>query len=294
LKGKQMEKEKSIEILNFKRPDSEKLLFEIIDLSSLQRSIPSSFHRHDFFEIIIITKGKTQQSVDFNKMELNETEILCIPQNSIHQGDFKEKLNGYILLFTTDFLSSGQYDSLAKLDIFNPSLNAGPLKFQGQHWEQVLDFIKILNLEYADFVSHQSPNILRHLLLAFCLKLNAFYRQLHKLFLTSSNISQPFFELLEKHFRTEHSADFYCKKLNCTPKKLSQILENAVGKSTKRIIIDRIMPEAKRQFIFSQGSIKEVSFFLGFEDQLYFSKMFKKHTNCTPLEFKKDFAEISI
>jgi AraC family transcriptional activator of pobA len=290
----EMKKEKPIEILNFERTDSEKLFFEIIDLPNLQKPIPSSFHRHNFFEIIIITKGKTKQSVDFNKLELKETEILCVPQNSIHQGDFKEKLDGYIMLFTADFLNPEQFKSLAKLDIFNPSLNAAPLKFDRQEWEQVLDFFKIFQAEYADFISNKNTNILRYLLLAFCIKLNEFYKHQHKIFLVSSNISQPFFELLEKHFCKEHAADFYSRKLNCTPKKLSKILEDATGKGTKRLIIDRIMLEAKRQLIFSGKSIKEIAFFLGFEDQLYFSKMFKKHTSYTPFEFKKDFSEISI
>ena len=47
--------------------------------------------------------------------------------------------------------------------------------------------------------------------------------------------------------------------------------------------------EAKQLLSSTQIQIKEVSYYLGFDDTTYFLKVFKKYTGYTPLEYKKTF-----
>ena len=53
------------------------------------------------------------------------------------------------------------------------------------------------------------------------------------------------------------------------------------------INISRIILEAKRQLIYSDDSVKEIAFDLGFNDPAYFTRFFTKATTFSPLNFKK-------
>jgi AraC family transcriptional regulator, transcriptional activator of pobA len=44
--------------------------------------------------------------------------------------------------------------------------------------------------------------------------------------------------------------------------------------------------EAKRQLAYSQRSVKEICYELGFEDPAYFSRFFRNHTGYAPHDFR--------
>jgi AraC-like DNA-binding protein len=137
-------------------------------------------------------------------------------------------------------------------------------------------------------------NTLRFLLLAFNTKLNELANDSNKPLLNSPTVVKSFFELLENNYTRERSVAFYISQLNITAKKLAQVLSQATGKTTLDLITERIILESKRELLFSKKSIKEIAFYLGFDDPLYFSKYIKKNTGQTPQHLRKDFAEISI
>nr|WP_295928292.1 helix-turn-helix domain-containing protein [uncultured Dyadobacter sp.] len=55
------------------------------------------------------------------------------------------------------------------------------------------------------------------------------------------------------------------------------------------IIKDRILLEAKRLLCYTNLSVKEVAYQLGYEDPAYFNRMFTGKTGDTPHNFKKNF-----
>ena len=54
-------------------------------------------------------------------------------------------------------------------------------------------------------------------------------------------------------------------------------------------IKNRIILEAKRQLLYSEQSVKEIAFDLGFNDPAYFSRFFTKAMQKSPLSFKSEF-----
>ena len=101
---------------------------------------------------------------------------------------------------------------------------------------------------------------------------------------------QEFVALLDKNYTKQKDVSFYATQLKCTAKKLSQTLTEITGKSTNEIIIDTILLEAKRKLCYSNLSIKEIAFELGYENQFYFSRIFKAKEKQNPEEFSKQFA----
>jgi AraC family transcriptional activator of pobA len=62
-------------------------------------------------------------------------------------------------------------------------------------------------------------------------------------------------------------------------------------KTLTELISDRVIIEAKRQLYLSGKSVKEVAFELGFADEFYFSRFFKKNTGVSPVTFRARVGE---
>ena len=85
-------------------------------------------------------------------------------------------------------------------------------------------------------------------------------------------------------------AAFYADQLNMDIKKINRICRESTGSTLFELLQERLITECKIQLQTSTGSVKEISYDLGFNDPAFFGRFFKKHTNYTPLEFKKQRA----
>lgn len=93
--------------------------------------------------------------------------------------------------------------------------------------------------------------------------------------------------LVETHFRTEHSVQFYADQLNKSPKTLANIFPKYNQKPPLQIIQGRIILEAKRLLTYTDKTVKEITYELGFEDPAYFATFFKRAAGQSPVEFRK-------
>src|SRR5664279_355967 len=96
--------------------------------------------------------------------------------------------------------------------------------------------------------------------------------------------------LVEANFKSEHSVSFYAEQLCKSPKTLSNFFAIYNHKTPSQVIQERIFIEAKRLLSYTEKTIKQITFELGFEDVSYFSNFFKKLALISPLEFRKTAA----
>jgi YSIRK-targeted surface antigen transcriptional regulator len=77
--------------------------------------------------------------------------------------------------------------------------------------------------------------------------------------------------------------------VHLNPVYLSRLFKKEMGVSLSEYIQLQKIEEAKRLMRYSDDPLAEICTSLGFSDQSYFTKVFKKFTNITPTEFKKQF-----
>lgn len=104
------------------------------------------------------------------------------------------------------------------------------------------------------------------------------------------DIIRKFNVLVDTHFKEKRHVKDYADLLNKSPKTLSNLFGIYNQKSPQHIIQERLALEAKRLLHYTDKTVSEVGFDLGYDDPAYFSRFFKKHTGYSPSEFKQNHA----
>jgi AraC family transcriptional activator of pobA len=99
-------------------------------------------------------------------------------------------------------------------------------------------------------------------------------------------LHQRFVQALERDFLESHDAGHYADELGVTTGTLSRTLTKLTGRTTKQLILERLVLEAVRLLRFSDLSVKEIADRLGFSDQFAFSKAFKRQRGEAPADFR--------
>jgi AraC-like DNA-binding protein len=97
--------------------------------------------------------------------------------------------------------------------------------------------------------------------------------------------------LVEQHFRTKHTVTEYARLLNKSPKTVSNVFSKMGSKSPLQYIQNRKMLEARRLLRYTDKSVKEIAYELGYEDIQAFSRFFKVQEHMAPSDFREKYTE---
>ncbi len=93
-------------------------------------------------------------------------------------------------------------------------------------------------------------------------------------------------KLIEENYRVLHAPADYARLLHVTPKTLGRIVREQLGTTPTELIRARILTHAKWQLLHTLRPVKEIAREVGFTDELYFSRLFKKATGYSPTFFR--------
>lgn len=104
---------------------------------------------------------------------------------------------------------------------------------------------------------------------------------------SKTNLVYQFKKLVDHYVLENHEVTFYAKQLAITSKYLNECVQEVLSVSAKSIIIEQLLLRSRHALKFSNQSIKEISFELGFSSPDYFSYFFKTHTGIVPSTLRK-------
>lgn len=283
-----------MKLIKFERPDGQKINFEIIKVlpQNVERNVTADRHRHEFYSVFFVLGGVSTQEIDFSKYNIQKNQLVFIPKGAIHWEIESKNLESYILLFKDDFLAKPMMEMVngfVKYAIIQRKLILDLTEIQSQEFRKLAEVIE----QEQNQTEHQNLIfILQNLLLVWLNKMESIAQQFisENNFINKQMLFQKFVALLDANYLQHKDVSFYCTQLSCTTKKLSQTLTDITGKSTNDIIIDTILLEAKRKLCYTNLSVKEIAFELGYDNQFYFSRIFKAKEKISPDEFRKQFA----
>nr|WP_319397447.1 helix-turn-helix transcriptional regulator [uncultured Carboxylicivirga sp.] len=273
-----------IQIFNFKKLPIE---IEVKDLKFV-KELPELLgrpHKATFFQIVWLTTGEAVFNIDFKEITIKENELLIITPGQVCAFDVHSDYTGKLILFTNSFFSISEMDAnfMYTSEIFNPVRR-----------NKVISLCPILISDLTDLLENELKQGDKNYQLEIAqsyLRIILFEseRQFSKTTnIPVNNVARLFYNAVEHHYKENKNTEFYVDLLNVNEKVLSREVKAIIGKTPKVYIDSRTILEAKRLLIYSNFSIKEVGYDLGFEEPSYFNKYFKKHTKLTPVEFRKE------
>lgn len=255
-----------------------------------QNSIP---HRHNYFVIIWVKKGGGEHLIDLQKFELKDNTIYCVTPGQVHLMNIEGPAEGYVISFTAEFmgLDEENFGLLFKTGLFHTFSHSPALKVNEELAEQMEDMAGRMMKEFSNYFLLRSE-ILRGFLKIFLVYLT---RQVDKMEHTeapskNTDMLKKFFSLLEKNYLTKRMVADYANDMVITPNYLNEVVKKATGFPASHHIQQRIVLEAKRKAVYSNLSMKEIAYELGFDDIAHFSKFFKNASGQSFTDFKKDIS----
>jgi AraC family transcriptional activator of pobA len=91
---------------------------------------------------------------------------------------------------------------------------------------------------------------------------------------------------IETHFKTLRTPGDYGKLLHISAKALNKASKTYFNKTLTGLIAERLIIEAKRELYLTAKPVRQIAFELGYEDEFYFSRFFKKNVGVSPLLFR--------
>ena len=143
-----------------------------------------------------------------------------------------------------------------------------------------------LEFEHQDNLQMDMLQMMLKRFLIICTRIYKSQEKIDNLSTKQTDIVREFNFLVEQHFRKIHSVKEYAQMLYKSPKTLSNIFSKFSDKTPLQFIHERRSLEAKRLLQYSEKSIKEIAYELGFEDLQIFGRFFKKTEGITASEFR--------
>lgn len=265
-------------------PVANNLGIEVKELGNEQPSKSlTNPHRTDFYYIVYLSEGYLQMKVDFEDITLHAGEMIVVAKGQVCQIDFTSPYKGYVLMFTSNFFAETEFDAsfLHNSKALSPMLRRHPLKVNSK----TNNFFQIISEEInRPKDSFQGP-IARSFLRILLLFIDRYIE--NENFGGASEIANRFCQSVEENYKSTQNVRDYLKMMGVSSKKLSAEMAGVLGVTPKAYIDNRRVSEAKRLLLYSNLSVKEISFELGFDEPTNFNKFFRKHTKLSPIEFRK-------
>lgn len=258
---------------------------------------PAPLGRRDFYKMAVVTAHLFVTQGD-SEVEINDTVLFFInpkqPHNRIRRVG---KRSGYACIFTEHFLSSRGASALLKS---SPLVRTGDPPFIMLDAEQrafvTSLFRKMIDLHKGDYPykSEMVKNCIE-LVLQEALRIQP-PKDLPHFANAATRITHQFFDLLERQFPIETKGDClslrtardFAGELSVHVNYLNRSVKEVTGKTTSDHIAERIVAEAKALLEYTDCSVSEIAYALGFDYSTYFNNYFKRVTGATPNSFRKE------
>lgn len=253
----------------------------------------ASPHRDDHYQLLFAFEGQYIFRIDFEEIEIKAPFFLWIEPGQIHQLISSANPKGWLVGIENLFLE----DEFKKF-LDGSHSHIVPIKKEQITFQQSVDVI----LERAFLLQKQEPSVyiyraIFHLVnTILCLIIqeadnsksidgNASKEK------RAYIIEQEFRALLKSHYKEWKNPSRYAEALSLTTSHLNDSIKEVTGKSVTAHLQEQSVMEAKRLLFFTDLEVREIGFTLGFEDAVYFGRLFRKLTGITPLGFRNKFRD---
>jgi AraC-like DNA-binding protein len=274
-------------------------LISIIDVARLKPAPDVNSVVFDFY-VVSLKRGCNNLLYGQQKYDFDGGLMAFMSPGQVLGGEedgMPPALQGWMLFIHPDFLwNTTLAKKIKQYDYFGYATNEA--LFLSDKEETIINgIIDNMKQEFNGNIDKFSQDVIvAQLELLFTYAQRFYERQFITRKITNSKILTRFEEVLTSYFNNEDllakglpNVKDIADMLHLSTKYLSSLLKQLSGKTTQQHIHDKLIEKAKEKLSTTELSVSEIAYDLGFEHSQSFSKLFKKKTKQSPLEFRASF-----
>ena len=265
--------------------------------SRLKSNFNFPLHYHEEYELNLIINAKgAKRIVGDHVEEIDELELVLIGPNLSHawfthlcnNDEIKEvTIQWHKDLFDEKFLSRNQLSFIRKMF----ELSSKGIQFSKDTIQTIYPRIETLNQKSGFDSVMALINILHDLSISRNLRTlseSSFNNEVQHNY--NSRRIEKAFQYMNKNYDKQIALADLARLVNMTEVSFSRFIKKRTGISFIDSLNEIRLGHASRILIDTTNSIAEVSYSCGFNNISNFNRLFKKKKNCTPKEFRENFA----
>ena len=248
-------------------------------------NLPLPPHKKTVNDFVFVFNGSMTKNLGIESFNLKKNDFLFTPKNNITTTEMTSAdLEGFYGHFSDEFVGANS---------FLRTLHAQPNR---PNYLRILPaeatILEFLLARIVQLYKNRKNNENDYRIIPFYL--SAVFAEL---FLTldhqqipSNQHSELFLKfqvLVDQQFKQNLTIAEYASQLHVSPNHLNKRIKSETGKTTSELIKEITILEAKVLLLQTKMTVKEISNELGFNDDSYFSRLFKNETNYTPSNYRK-------
>lgn len=264
---------------------------EPLSLRGARRNWSIPVHVHPgFHQVFVLDKGTVDAVIDGETLSGRAPSVLIAPFGVPHGFRFARSPAGHVLTFKNRNLRTRRSEIAQTVE---ERLFSRPTVVHFSRsdacWRQLLNLMGILQ---AENLRHETDRFdVKRLLLESAIAVVA--RKLSESRSPQSPdepLSGAFFKferLADKHLRDHLSVMEFARRLGVSESTLNRICRRRAGCTAAQYLRSRVFLEARRRLAYSDATIQEIAYDLGFADLAYFSRFISRESGSSPRKLRK-------
>lgn len=250
-------------------------------------------HRHDaFLQLLYLTAGHVDVAMNGARIHAEAPCLIVVPAGAAHGFSFSPQVEGPVVTATQKVLESMAAMLMPALVAVIRTPQVVALPADNRHVDSLMPLFLALERESRTHAAGQMAagmSLLTTLLVQVARITDALATGELAAPATSSRKTrqvEQFKHLLDQHVLAHWAVQRYADAMGLTAGQLSRVCREVLGMSALDVINARLVHEAQRELVYTALPIKRLAAELGFEDDAYFSRFFRRHTGISPKVFR--------
>ncbi len=253
-------------------------------------------HRHEYIEIVYVLKGEFVQSIEGKKNKMEKGDFCIFDKNTKHASEVINKNHIVINMLLTPKFFDGVFMHLLSDDnyisnfivntLYSMNNTQNFIKYHVNEGTTLHIILQNLLIEYFSESTRSKAAINGYLLILFA-ELSRALTQTNEAVINESHksIKEEVFNYLRGNFKNTNLKSM-AEYFHFHPSYLSNLIKKEFGKNLKDLFMEVRMAEACSLLENTNMTIETIISEIGYTNNSYFYKVFKKQFGCTPIDYR--------
>jgi AraC family L-rhamnose operon transcriptional activator RhaR/AraC family L-rhamnose operon regulatory protein RhaS len=251
-------------------------------------------HKHEFIELVYISRGNATQIIDGISYEVSRGDIIFINRGATHTFFAEESFSHVEIFFSPQILENGAITpenaisllSLSSFDDLRQEKNGGKISFPTEQQHEI-EFILDAMLREQNKNGKNSRTILESYLNILMARMNNIAASCGNYF--SSDVWESLKAYIDTNPEEQMTLSSLAARSFYNPSYFSRVFKKKFDLSPIEYVRKRRIEKAMQMLTSSEHTVEDIITRVGFSDRSAFYHAFSKETGMTPVEYRSKY-----